>query len=318
MKAIVASGYGAPRRVLSVGEVEKPRITDPEQVLVRVRAAGINPTEHHGISGSPLIRPMNGWRRPKAPRGIDAAGIVEAVGEAVTHLEVGDEVFGARDGSLAEYVAGRNFVPKPRRLTFEQASAVAVAAVTALQGLRDKGALKSGERVLVNGASGGVGTYAVQIAKAFGAQVTGVCSTRNIELVRSLGADAVVDYTQQDFTQTGPYDLILDVVGNRSLRSCLRALAPNGRLVMVGAIGRGETATILGVLAKVLRTRFHKKRAVFFIGSMNKNDLFCLKDLIDQGKVTPVIDRTYPLSEAAEAIAYVAGEHARGKVVVTV
>lgn len=319
MKGIVASGYGPAQKVLSLQEIDKPEITDPEQVLVRVRAAGINPTEYHGLSGSPIVRPMNGWRRPREPRaGSDAAGVVEAVGDAVTHVRVGDEVFGARDGALAEYVVGKNFVAKPERLTFEQAGAIAVAASTALQGLRDKGGMKAGDRVLVNGASGGVGTYAVQIAKALGAHVTGVCSTRNVELVRSLGADEVVDYTQEDFVRTGPYDLILDAVGNRSLRACLRALVPHGRLVIVGAMGRGETASVLGALAKVLRTRLRKKRAIFFVASINKDDLLLLKDLVDQGKITPVIDRTYPLREAAQAIAYVAGEHARGKVVVTV
>jgi len=250
------------------------------------------------------------------------AGIVEAIGKDVTQFQAGDEVFGARDGALADYVGGRerNFVPKPAGLTFEQAATIPMAGCTALQGLRDKGKLQLGQRVLINGAAGGVGTFAVQIAKAFGAQVTGVCSTRNVDLVRSIGADQIVDYTQEDFTRGGQrYDLIFDTVGNHSFRHLRRVLTPTGTLI---AIGGGKSGNFLGPLLYPVRalvlSRFVGQRLLPFMANINAGDLAALKELVEAGKVTPVIDRTYPLSETTEAIRYLETGHARGKVVITV
>ena len=322
MKAIIQDWYGSPD-VLRLGEIAKPTVDD-DGVLVRVRAASANPLDWHVMRGLPyLVRMGDGWRRPQNPiRGVDVAGVVEAVGKNVTEFRPGDEIFGHRAGSFAEYVCGteRNFALKPARLTFEQAAAVPVAGYTALQGLRDKGQVKAGQRVLVNGAAGGVGSFAVQIAKAFDAEVTGVCGTRNVELVRSLGADAAIDYTKEDFTrERRRYDVIFDAVGNRSLAACRRALTPTGALVLVGTVSHGRfIGPMIRPLRGALLARFGRQRMGFFLAVNSKDDLLVLKDLIEAGKVTPVIDCAYPLSEAPEAIRYLEAGHARGKVVITV
>ncbi|HVH51648.1 MAG TPA: NAD(P)-dependent alcohol dehydrogenase [Gaiellaceae bacterium] len=311
MKAIVAHSYGPPE-ILRLEDVEKPAV-EPDQVLVRVRAAGVNPYDWHMLRGSPFfVRLSEGLRKPKTRLGVDAAGVVEAVGADVTHVAPGDEVFGARNGSFAEYASGKNFVPKPARLTFEQAGAVGIAGCTALQAVRDKGRVQAGQKVLVNGAAGGVGTFAVQIAKAYGADVTGVCSTRNVELVRSIGADRVVDYIVVDYTREGErYDVIVDCIGNHRLSASRRALTADGALVMVGGPLRRIPAAL--VLAP-----FVKQRMGFFMAKINRDDLSALAELMESGKVTPVIDRTYSLSDAPDAIAYLEEGHARGKVVITV
>lgn len=311
MKAIVAHRYGPPE-ILRLEDVEKPAV-EPDQVLVRVRAAGVNPCDWHMLRGSPFfVRLSEGLRKPKTRLGVDAAGVVEAVGADVTHVAPGDAVFGARNGSFAEYASGKNFVPKPARLTFEQAGAVGIAGCTALQAVRDKGRVQAGQKLLVNGAAGGVGTFAVQIAKAYGADVTGVCSARNVELVRSIGADRVVDYIVADYTREGErYDVIVDCIGNHRLSASRRALTADGALVMVGGPLRRIPAAL--VLAP-----FVKQRMGFFMAKINRDDLSALAELMESGKVTPVIDRTYSLSDAADAIAYLEKGHARGKVVITV
>jgi NADPH:quinone reductase-like Zn-dependent oxidoreductase len=249
------------------------------------------------------------------------AGVVEVVGRNVTQFQPGDAVFGHRRAAFAEYVCGAeaNFAPLPANLTFEQAAAIPVAGYTALQGLRDKGQLQPGQRVLINGASGGVGTFAIQIAKALGAEVTGVCSARNVDLVQSLGADHVIDYAQQDFTRAGQkYDLIFDAVGNRAIRSLKRILRPTGALVCVGAPKGRWIGPLRPLLKAAVMARFTHQRLVPFIAHHSKEDLLTLKELIEAGQVKPVIDRTYPLSEVPEAIRYLEAGHARGKVVITV
>jgi NADPH:quinone reductase-like Zn-dependent oxidoreductase len=323
MKAIVRERYGSAE-VLELKDVDKP-VVDDDSMLVRVRAASINAYDWHMMRGSPyLVRLVAGLRKPKSSAmGIDVAGQVEAVGKNVTQFRAGDEVFGARTGSLAEYVRGTDksfLVPKPAGLTFEQAAAVNMAGTAALQALRDKGQLKPGQSVLINGASGGVGTFAVQIAKAFGAHVTAVCSTRNVEQARSLGADEVIDYTKQDFTRSGQrYDLILDIASSGSLSSRTRVLEPNGTLVGVGSADDAGTASIVaGLLETAVRSRLGSQKMPFFLAKNSKEDLLVLTELIAAGKVRPVIDRTYPLSETAEAIRYVEAGHARAKVVITV
>jgi NADPH:quinone reductase-like Zn-dependent oxidoreductase len=267
-----------------------------------------------------------GLRKPKDPRlGVDMAGQVEAVGKNVTQFKPGDEVFGARNGAFAEYVCARAdkaVVLKPANVTFEQAASVAIAAVTALQGLRDKGHIQRGQKVLINGASGGVGTFAVQIAKTFGAEVTGVCSTRNLDLVKSLGADHVIDYTKEDFTKGEQrYDLILDNVGTQPLSGFRHALQPKGICVMIGGGGPNDGGLIgpMGRPVKaLLMSPFISQKMGMFMAELNKSDLTILADMMQSGKVTPVIDRTYPLSQIAEAIRYLEQGHARGKVVITV
>ncbi len=323
MKAIVRERYGSPD-VLELKDVDRPAVDD-DGVLVRVRAASVNAYDWHMMRGLPfLLRMSEGLRKPKrSAMGVDVAGQVEAVGKNVTHLRPGDQVFGARAGSLAEYVRGgpKSFlVPMPAGLSFERAAAVPMAGVTALQGLRDKGQLKPGQRVLINGAAGGVGTFAVQIAKAFGAHVTAVCSTRNVDMVRSLGADQVIDYTREDFTRSGQrYDLILDVAASRSLSDCRRVLRSTGILVIVGAPdGRRMGPIVARLLAAIVLSRFASQKMLPFLAKNSKEDLIVLKDLIEAGKVTPVIDRTYPLSETPAAIRYLEEGHARGKVVITV
>ncbi|HEX9379550.1 MAG TPA: NAD(P)-dependent alcohol dehydrogenase [Gaiellaceae bacterium] len=322
MKAIVFQRYGSPD-VLELKEIETPVVKD-DQVLVRVQAASVNPLDWHNMRGMPyLVRASEGLAKPKnTGLGADLAGRVEAVGKDVTQFQPGDEVFGMSIRTLAEYVSvsDQGVVAKPADLTFEQAAAVPLAALTALQGLRDKGQITPGQKVLVNGAAGGVGTFAVQIAKSFGAEVTGVCSTRNVDLVRSIGADHVIDYTQQDFTRNGQrYDLIFDSAGYRSLSDCRRVLGSNGILVMCGAgNGRSSFRIMARMLSALLVSRFGRQKLVPFMAKRSRDDLILLKELIETGKVTPVIDRSYPLSGVPEAIRYLEEGHARGKVVITV
>jgi NADPH:quinone reductase-like Zn-dependent oxidoreductase len=324
MKAIVHCEYGGPE-VLTLEDVEKPVPAD-NQVLVRVRAASLNPLDLT-IRGPWLVRPISGMRKPKDTRlGVDYAGIVEAVGKNVTQFKPGDEVFGGKNGALAEYVcvlADRAITLKPANMTFEQAAAVPVAAITALQGLRDKGKIKPGQKVLVNGASGGVGTFAVEIAKSSGTEVTGVCSTRNLEMVRSIGADHVIDYTQEDFSKTDQrYDLIFDLVGNHSFSERRRILTPNGICVMAGVGGAGwhdgMGGRLLGELNAYVGSWFVSQKFLAYIANLNKPDLTILADLMRDGKMTPVIDKTYKLSEVPAALKYLETGHARGKVVITV
>lgn len=325
MKAIVQDGYGLPE-VLELRDIDKPEIGDDE-VLVRVRAAGVNPADWAIMSGLPYIaRPVYGLRKPKnAVRGTDVAGTVEAVGTGVTRLRPGDEVFGSCSGlggALTEYasVSEDALAPKPANLTFEQAAAVPMAGRVALQALRDHGGVRAGQKVLINGASGGIGTFAVQIAKALGAEVTGVCSPRNMDLVRSIGADHAIDYTQEDFTQKDQhYDFILDNVANHSLSDLRRALTPTGTLVPNGGGFDNHWFASGGrVISAHVLSRFVSHRLRPFLESQSLEDLIVLKELIEAGKITPVIGRTYPLGETPQAIDHVGGGHARGKVVITV
>jgi NADPH:quinone reductase-like Zn-dependent oxidoreductase len=324
MKAIIQHQYGAPRAVLELQDIATPVVKDGE-VLVRVRAAAIHVGDWVFVNGVPyILRMVTGLRKPKDPvPGTDIAGTVEAVGKDVTQLRPGDEVFGWCRGALAEYAcAGEDhFVPKPANLTFEQAAAVGVSATTALQLLRDQGKIQPGQQVLINGASGAVGTFAVQIAKAFGAEVTGVCSTRNVDMVRSIGADHVLDYTHEDFTRGGRhYDFILDNVGNHSLSATRRALSPNGRLSSnSGGHASGRWVSPLGSVIKVAAVSlFVRQQLAPSLTSLNRADLVVLKGLIEAGKVTPVIDGAYPLSRTPEAIGHVGEGHARGTVVITI
>ena len=322
MKAVVQERYGSPD-VLHLEEIDQPMVGEGE-VLVRVRAAGVDRGVWHMMTGQPyLIRTAGyGIRAPKNPvLGIDLAGVVEAVGENVTAFKPGDEVFGAGNGTFAEYAVAREdkLLAKPENLTFEQAAAVAVSGSTALQAVRDHGRVKPGQEVLIIGASGGVGTYAVQIAKAFGAHVTGVCSTAKVEMVRSIGADRVIDYTREDFAERDKrYDLILDIGGNSTLSRLRRALSANGTLVIVGGEGGGPW---LGGIDRQLRamtlSSFVGQKLGTFIGTQNQEDLIVLKELIESGKVTPVIDRTYPLADVPEAIRYLQEGRVLGKVVIT-
>jgi NADPH:quinone reductase-like Zn-dependent oxidoreductase len=319
MKAIIQHRYGAPEQVLSLKEVAKPEV-EADRVLVRVRASSVNAGDWRRVRASPrFIRLVEGIRRPKSPGlGGDAAGVVEAVGNDVTDLHVGDEVYGIRTGSFAEYVSGKNFVSKPANLTFEQAAAVPVAGVTALQAVRDHGKVQPAHKVLITGAGGGVGTFVVQIAKAFGAEVTAVSIAANFETLKSIGADHVIDRVSQDFTREGRrYDVIIDVGGSPSPGACRRALFPGGVLVRVGA-GKGAGGPMVGFFAAAVRSRVLRQRVASFIAKVDRADLLTLKELIETGKVTPVIDRTYPLSETPQALGYLETERARGKVVITV
>ena len=321
MKAICQYRYGSPD-VLELRDIEAPAIGD-DGVLVRVAAASVNPLDWHLMRGEPyLVRMMFGLRRPKGSRpGVDVAGRVEAVGANVTGLRAGDEVFGGCDGAFAEYASGKekNLVRKPAGLTFEEAAAVPIAGCTALQAIRDLGEVQPGQTVLINGAAGGVGTFAVQIARAFGADVTGVCSTGNLDMVRSIGANQVIDYTVEDFTRAGRlYDLILDLVGNRSMSDLRRALTPRGTAILAGGGGGRLLGPMAQMLGSRILTRFVSQRLVMFIAKLNGKDLLVLAELIEAGKVKPVVDRTYPLDETATAIRYLEARHARGKVVVTV
>lgn len=322
MMAVRAPEYGSAER-LRVLEIARPSVA-PDQVLLRVRAASINPFDWHLMRGEPyFVRLMTGVRRPKdgGPLGVDAAGVVETIGAGVTEFRPGDEVFGSVDGAFAEYAVGygRHFVHKPANIGLEESAALPGAGVTALQAVRDHGAVVAGQRVLVNGASGGVGTFAVQIAKAYGAHVTGVCSTRNADLVRSLGADQVIDYTKADFLRSGPYDVILDNVGNRPLLELARVLTPAGTLVAVAG-GKGGRL-VGGMIRKVWAgqlDRFVKPHIVTFIARVTKADMTTLKDLVEAGGLKPVIDRRYKLGEVPEAIRYVESGHARAKVLIVI
>ena len=320
MKAAVYNRYGSPD-VVQITDVEKPVPKDNE-VLIRVRAASVNPLDWHFMRGTPYImRIQAGLLKPKDTRlGVDVAGQVEAVGRNVTQFKPGDEVFGACRGAFAEYACTSEpaLVMKPDNVTFEQAASVPVAAFTALQGLRDKGKIQPGQKVLINGAAGGVGTFAVQIAKSFGAHVTGVCSTRNVDMVRSLGADRVIDYTQEDFTKSGQrYDLILDSVGNHSLLACRRVLNPKGIYIAVGGpTGRWMIGPLASAIIALVLSRFVSQDLVMVLARRSKEDLTVMHELMKAGKVIPVIDRRYTLSEVPEAIRYLEEGHARGKVVI--
>jgi NADPH:quinone reductase-like Zn-dependent oxidoreductase len=326
MKAIINCEYGLAN--LKLENVEKPVPTD-DQILVRVRAASINPYDWHFIEGTPkIIRLMGvGLRKPKDTRvGVDFAGTVEAVGKNVTQFKPGDNVFGGRGGAFAEYVCRRAegaVALKPASITFEQAASVNIAGITALQAIRDKGKVQPGQKVLINGASGGVGTFAVQIAKSYGADVTGVCSTRNVDLVRSLGADHVIDYTKEDFTKSGQkYEVILDNVGvGHSLSEFRRILTPKGKYVLIGGGGANEQG-FLGGLARALKalvfSKFVNQEMGMMMADANQKDLTLLGDMMQSGKLKPVIDRTYKLSEVPQAIRYLEEGHARGKVIISV
>lgn len=325
MKAILLCDYGAPDK-LRFADIEKPKPVE-DQVLVRVRAAAVNPLDWHYVRGTPILaRAAMGLRRPGVTRlGVDYAGTVEAVGPNVKQFKPGDDVFGGRTGAFAEYVTVREergaIVLKPPSVTFEQAASIPVAALTALQGLRDSGHIQAGQKVLINGASGGVGTFAVQLAKSFGAEVTGVCSGKNVEMVRSLGADRVIDYTKEDFAKRPErYDLVLDNVGTRPVLDFKRVLNPKGICVLIGGGGPND-GRWFGALSRPVKafllSPFVSPEMVFMLADLNKKDLSFVADLMEAGKVTAVIDRRYPLSEVPKAIAYLEEGHARGKVIIT-
>jgi NADPH:quinone reductase-like Zn-dependent oxidoreductase len=325
MKAITYCDYGIAN--LKLEEIEKPTPND-DQILVKVRAASINPYDWHFIEGTPKIMRMMGvgLRKPKDTRlGVDFAGTVEAVGKNVTQFKPGDDVFGGKGGAFAEYVCRRAegaVALKPANITFEQAASVNIAGITALQGLRDKGKVQPGQKVLINGASGGVGTFAVQIAKSFGADVTGVCSTRNVDLVRSLGADHVIDYTKEDFAKGKQrYDVILDNVPNHSLSECRRILNPNGKYVMIGGGGPNDSRWV-GPFGRVIHalvlSPFISQKMGMMMADPSQKDLTVLADMMQSGKLKPVIDRTYKLDQVPEAIRYLEEGHARGKVIIAV
>ena len=320
MKAIICRAYGPPS-VLHVEETATPTPAD-NQVLIRVRAASVNPYDWHFTRGSPyIIRMISGLVRPKDIRvGVDVAGIVETVGSRVTRFKPGDAVFGGCRGAFAEYAcaADTSIVAKPANVTFEQAATVAVAGYSALQGLRDHGRIQRGHNVLVNGASGGVGTFALQIAKSFGARVTAVCSTRNLDLVRSLGADRVIDYTHEDFTSgSDRYDIVLDCHASRPLLACAGILTPAGRYIIVGAPGRGLIGPLRVAVKVFALSPFVGRRLTMMMAKPNQDDLALLGDLMKTGTVVPVIDRDYRLDQVPDAIRYVEEGHARGKVVIT-
>ena len=316
MKAIVYSGD-----VLKLEDIDKPVPADDE-VLVRVRAASVNPLDYHFLRHSFLRSLMAGATKVKTLRpGRDVAGQVEAVGKNVTQFKPGDEVFGACNGAFAEYACGREsaFATKPSNVSFEQAASVPVAGLTALQGFRDKAQLQPGQKVLINGAAGGVGTFAVQVAKTFGAEVTGVCSTRNVEMVRSIGADAVIDYTREDFARNGKqYDVIFDLVANHSFAEHRRALTPKGVYIGAGIMGLGGSMIrfLMRQIPGLVKARFVSQKFISILAKLNQQDLQAFGALIEEGRVTPVIDRRYRLSEVPEAVDYVEEGHARGKVII--
>ena len=321
MKAILFTQYGSPD-VLQLAEVEKPVPSD-DQVLVKVVAASANPLDWHRMRAAPfLVRLSDGFFKPKNPKlGADIAGIVEAVGEDVTEFKPGDEVFGEiGSGSFAEYACAheKSLVLKPTNVSFEAAAAAPVVGLTALQGLRDTGKIQPGQKVLINGAAGGIGTFAVQLAKSYGTEVTGVCSTRNLDMVRSIGAEHVVDYTREDFTRNGQtYDLIYDTIGNRSVSDYRRALRPNGTCVIAGFTSMPRLFEHM-ILGPMTSRKSDRKVGMMGVANPNKEDLLCLQELLATGKVIPVIDRCYPLHETAEAIRYLETLRARGKVIINV
>lgn len=318
MKALVRHKYGGPG-VVHVEEVAQPALED-DRVLVRVRASSLNKADFHLLRGRPFIARLmgGGLLKPKTRlMGTDLAGVVEAVGPAVDGLAVGDEVFGGAPGTYAEYVSATNIVKKPANVSFEEAATMGIAGLTALQGLRDHGKLRPGERVLINGASGGVGTLAIQVAKSLGGHVTAVCSTRNLEQARALGADRVLDYTRVDFTREHErYDVVLDVAGGHPWRAVRRVLEPSGRIVIVGAHGSRRP---LGHLAAVwLASRFSRGKAAFFVAKFNKPDLQTLADMLERGQLKPAIDRAYDLADGPEALREFGKGHVRGKLVLTI
>ena len=320
MKAAVYRSYGLPE-VLTIEEIEKPAPKDDE-VLVKVRASSVNPVDWYGMTGLFLTRLGNGLVKPKDTRlGVDYAGVVETVGKNITLFKPGDEIYGARSGALAEYVCVKSHIyPKPANITFEQAGSTAVAAMTAMQGLRDHGKLQAGQKVLINGASGGVGTFAVQIAKALGAEVTAVCSTRNVDMIRSLGADHVIDYTKEDFTRTGKrYDILLDIAGSRPWRETKRVLNPNAHYVIVGA-PKGNR--VIGPLGFIIKTRLAalgaSQKLIFFVASFKREDFLLLNDMFERGQVKPFVEKAYPLDKISEAMRHLGTGHAKGKIVVEV
>jgi len=321
MKAAVYTKYGPPD-VVQIVDVEMP-VPKDDEVLIGVRAASLNPLDAGLMKGKPhSFRILFGLRKPRLTRpGVDVAGQVEAVGVNVKQFKPGDAVFGMCKGAFAEYVctSESKLVMKPDNVTFEQAASVPVAAFNALQGLRDKGHIQAGQKVLINGAAGGVGAFAVQIAKSLGTEVTGVCSTRNLEMVRSIGADRVIDYTREDFTESGNrYDLIFDCFVNHSLTACRHVLSPKGIYIMVGGPARRWMISILAPLIKALvLSPFVSQKFVMFIARSSKEDLTIMHDLMKAGTVKPVIDKRYRLSEVPEAIRYLEERHARGKVVIT-
>ncbi len=318
MKAVIFRSYGSPD-VLKIETLQKPTPSDDE-VLVRVHASSVNPAEWYAVSGLLIARLMSGLTRPKDTRiGVDYAGVVEAVGKDITLFKPGDEVFGARSGAFAEYVCVRNHIyPKPANLTFEQAGAVATAAITALQALREHGKLQAGQEVLINGASGGVGTFAVQIARALGAEVTAVCSTGNVEIARSLGADRVIDYTREDYTRSSErYDLLLDIAGSHPWRENQRVLKPYAHYVIVGA---PKSNRWLGPLTDILRTRLAafgaSQNVVFFIAQFRREDFLLLNDLFARGLVKPLVEKVYPLEKISAAMRHLGTGHAKGKIAI--
>ncbi len=322
MKAIVQHKYGSPDAVLELQDIDKPVLKDDE-VLVRVHAAGLHVGDSFGVRGAPfLMRMATGLLKPKyGVPGFDVAGQVEAVGNHVKRFQPGDEVFGTCYGACAEYacVEEDTLALKPANLTLEEAAAIPTSALAALHALRDVGKVQPGQKILINGASGGIGTFAVQIAKSFGAEVTGVCSTKNMDMVRSIGADHIIDYTREDFAQGGQrFDLIFDNVENRSLSDCRRALTPRGTLILNSGSGAHGIKLLARIVKPFVLSPFVRQNLRRYLSKPYLEDLVVLKELIEAGKVTPVIDRTYPLSETPEAIAYIEKGHARGKVVITV
>lgn len=320
MKAVVHKTYGSPD-VLEIEEIEKP-IPNDNEVLVKVRATSVNPSQWYGMTGLPIARLGGGMIRPKDTRiGVDFSGVVEAVGSEITDLKPGDEVYGARNGAFAEYVCVRNIViPKPANLTHEQAASVATAATTALQALREHGQLQPGEKVLINGASGGVGTFAVQIAKALGGHVTAVCSTRHVEQARALGADRVIDYTKEDFTRCGEqFDLFIDVSGTRSWGEYTRILKPQARFVIVGA---PKSKLLIGPLAYIIKIRLSallaSQKVTFFIAQFKREDFYLFNEWFESGKLRPVVEKVYPFEQVREAMRHLGEGHAQGKIVVSV
>lgn len=323
MKAVVYRCYGSPD-VLELEDIEKPIPADNE-VLVKIKAASVNPLDWHYMRGSPYIMRLigSGLGSPKNPRmGVDFAGTVEAVGSRVTQFKPGDDVFGGGKGAFAEYVTiaeDKGIVLKPANMSFEQAASVPIAAITALQSLRDKGQIQPGQKVLINGASGGVGTFAVQVAKSYGAEVTGVCSGRNAEMVRSIGADHVIDYKQEDYTENGQqYDLIIDMVGNHSLSENRKVMKPEGKFIIIGGAKGNWLGPLMGPIKAMLYSPFVDQDFIMFIAKMRKQDLSVLGELMKSGVLTPVIDRSYPLNEVPAAIRYSEEGHARGKIIITV
>jgi NADPH:quinone reductase-like Zn-dependent oxidoreductase len=318
MKAVLYESYGQPD-VLKIKEIEKPEVPD-DGVLVRVRASSVNIAEWYAMTGLFLARIGNGLFKPKDTRlGADFAGVVEEVGSQVKDFKPGDEVYGGRGGAYAEYVTVKNAIAhKPANLTFEEAASLPTAGITALQGLRDYGKIQPGQKVLIHGASGGVGSFAIQIAKAYGAEVTAVCSTRNVEHARSLGADHVFDYTKEDFTRSGQqYDLMLNINGRRSWSDYKRVLKPEGIFVFVG----GPKTPLIGPLSLMIKIRIAmlgaSQKFAFFIANFTRADFMALKDLIETGKVKPFVEKTYPMTRIADAMRHLGTGHAQGKIVIT-